>query len=78
MFFCSFLFQKMVVVGPSGAMRSVKILGLLTAPDLGSVTGLLKCFPCVKLYIVVRVSSLLNSILHIVCVIVHHELFMIN
>jgi len=45
-------FEKMVVVGPSGAMRSVKILGLLTAPDLGSVTGLLKCFPCVKLYIV--------------------------
>ena len=58
----------MVVVGPSYAMRSVKVLGLLTAPDLGFVTGLLKCLPCVeKLYILVRVSSLLNSILHIVC-----------
>ena len=68
MFFCSFLFQKMVVVGPSDAMCSVKILGLLTAPDLGSVTGLLKCFPCVKLYIVVRLSSLLIFILHMCCV----------
>jgi hypothetical protein len=67
MVFCSFLFQKTLLVGPSDAMRSVKILGLLTAPDLGYVTGFLKCFPCVeKLYIVVRVSSLLNSIRYIV------------
>ncbi|CAL5089868.1 unnamed protein product [Urochloa decumbens] len=46
-------FQKMVLVRPSDAMRSVKILGLLTAPNLDFVTGLLKCFPCVeKLHIV--------------------------
>ncbi|CAL5076028.1 unnamed protein product [Urochloa decumbens] len=38
---------------PSDAMRSVKILGFLTAPNLDFVTGLLKCFPCVeKLHIV--------------------------
>ncbi|CAN6203604.1 unnamed protein product [Urochloa humidicola] len=46
-------FQKMVLVKPSDAMRSVKILGLLTGPNLDFVTGLLTCFPCVeKLHIV--------------------------
>lgn len=57
----------MVLVRPSDGMRSVKILGLLSAPNLDFVTGLLKCFPCVeKLHIVVRVSSLLNSIAYII------------
>ncbi|CAL5089880.1 unnamed protein product [Urochloa decumbens] len=42
------LFEKMVPVSLSVAIRSVKILGLLTAPNLEFVTGLLKCFPCLK------------------------------
>ncbi|TKW31527.1 hypothetical protein SEVIR_2G111600v4 [Setaria viridis] len=46
-------FEKMVLVRPSDGIRSVKILGLLSAPNLDFVTGLLKCFPCVeKLHIV--------------------------
>ncbi|KAL6615539.1 hypothetical protein ACP70R_037809 [Stipagrostis hirtigluma subsp. patula] len=47
------LFEKMVPVSLSNATRSVKILALLTAPNLDLVTAFLKCFPCVeKLYIV--------------------------
>ncbi|KAJ1288898.1 hypothetical protein BS78_02G123400 [Paspalum vaginatum] len=46
-------FKKMVPVSLPVAIRSVKILGLLTAPNLDFVTCLLKCFPCVeKLHIV--------------------------
>ncbi|KAL6622883.1 hypothetical protein ACP70R_032762 [Stipagrostis hirtigluma subsp. patula] len=45
--------EKMVPVTLSNVLCSVKILALLTNPDLDLVTGLLKCFPCVeKLYIV--------------------------
>lgn len=71
-FFCPL--QKMMPVNLSDVMRSVSILALLTAPNLDLVTGLLKCFPCVeKLYIVVRVSSLLNPVtlysFHLCCVI---------
>lgn len=66
-FYLHVLFQKMVLVRPSDAMRSVRILGLLTAPNRDFVTGLLKCFPCVeKLHIVVR--YLLCSVLHTVYV----------
>ncbi|TVU39622.1 hypothetical protein EJB05_13049 [Eragrostis curvula] len=47
------LLEKMVPVSLSTMTRSVKILALLTSPNLHLVTGLLKCFPCVeKLYIV--------------------------
>uniref|UniRef100_A0A0A9BLW6 Uncharacterized protein n=1 Tax=Arundo donax TaxID=35708 RepID=A0A0A9BLW6_ARUDO len=47
------VFEKMVPVSLSNMMRTVKILALLTAPNLDLVTGFLKCFPCVeKLYIV--------------------------
>ncbi|CAN6171664.1 unnamed protein product, partial [Urochloa humidicola] len=55
-------FQKMVLVRPSDAMRSVKILGLLTAPNLDFVTSLLKCFPCVeKLHIVSYTQMILKN-----------------
>jgi hypothetical protein len=57
------LFQKMVPVSLSNVMRSVKILALDTTPDLDVVIDFIKCFPCVeKLYIVVSVFSLLNSV----------------
>lgn len=52
------LFQKIVPVRISDVVRCVKVLDLLTTPNLDLVTGFLKCFPCVeRLYIVVRVYS---------------------
>ncbi len=56
-------FQKLVPVSLSNVMCTVKILALDRAPDLDVVIDFLKCFPCVeKLYVVVRVFSLLNSV----------------
>ncbi|WVZ62717.1 LOW QUALITY PROTEIN: hypothetical protein U9M48_012428 [Paspalum notatum var. saurae] len=55
-------FKKMVPVSLPVAIRSVKILGLLTAPNLDFVTCLLKCFPCVeKLHIVSYTRMILNN-----------------
>uniref|UniRef100_A0A0A9H0C8 Uncharacterized protein n=1 Tax=Arundo donax TaxID=35708 RepID=A0A0A9H0C8_ARUDO len=43
----------MVPVSLSRVMRAVKIIALVTAPNLDLVINFLKCFPCVeKLYIV--------------------------
>nr|CAB3452598.1 unnamed protein product [Digitaria exilis]CAB3456304.1 unnamed protein product [Digitaria exilis] len=54
--------RKMLLVRPSDAMRSVRILGLVTAPNLDFVTGLLKCFPCVeKLHIVSYTQMILKN-----------------
>jgi hypothetical protein len=54
------------IISLPNAMRTVKTLALLTAPDLDLVTGFLKCFPCVeKLYIGVRFSSFLNFNIHL-------------
>ncbi|TVU39624.1 hypothetical protein EJB05_13051 [Eragrostis curvula] len=51
--FGTMVFESMMPISMSNIMRSVKILALLTAPNLDLVTGLLRCFPCVeKLYIV--------------------------
>uniref|UniRef100_A0A0D9Y0B0 Uncharacterized protein n=2 Tax=Leersia perrieri TaxID=77586 RepID=A0A0D9Y0B0_9ORYZ len=58
------VFQKMVPVSMSYVMRTVKILALCTAPDLGVVTNFLKCFPCVqKLYIVALNRGNLQNVL---------------
>ncbi|KAL6615537.1 hypothetical protein ACP70R_037807 [Stipagrostis hirtigluma subsp. patula] len=57
------VFEKMVPVSLSNVMRSVKILALLTAPNLDLVTAFLKCFPCVeKLYIVSYTRMIFKNI----------------
>ncbi|KAL6648062.1 hypothetical protein ACP70R_012286 [Stipagrostis hirtigluma subsp. patula] len=55
------VFQKNVPVSLSNVMRTVKILALITAPNLDLVIDFLKCFPCVeKLYIESNLQNIKN------------------